>query len=162
MHVAEASSPITVERCDKDGTKRNVQCPPLLPDYLKFMKGIDRGDQLMGYYNVGRRSRKWWKRIFSYLLEVSLLNAYVLQKFSSNEIPEKDFLVFHLALAVELVSNYRRRSLGGRPRSMELAQCLRLDSTKDHLPECVSFKRDCYVCSKVREKKKTYKTAVQA
>ncbi len=82
MHVAEASSPITVERRDKDGIKRNVQCPPLLPDYQKIMKGIDCGDQLMGYYNIGRRSRKWWKRIFSYLLVVSVLNAYVLQKFS--------------------------------------------------------------------------------
>ena len=34
----------------------------------------------MGYYNVGRRSMKWWKRVFAYLLEVSLFNAYVLQK----------------------------------------------------------------------------------
>ncbi len=38
MHVAEASSTITVERRDKDGSKRNVQCPPLLPDYQKFMR----------------------------------------------------------------------------------------------------------------------------
>ena len=41
IHVAQASSPVTVERREKDGTKRNVQCPPLLPDYQKFMRGID-------------------------------------------------------------------------------------------------------------------------
>ncbi len=106
----------------------------------------------MGYYNVGRRSKKWWKCIFSYPLEVSVLNAYVLHKFSTDEIKENDYLAFHLALAI--VDHSDRRSLGGRPHSMELAQCLRLDSTQDHLPECVPFKRDCYVCSKVREKKK--------
>ena len=55
-HVAQASSPVTVQRREKEGTKRNVECPPLLPDYQSFMRGIDRGDQLMGYYNVGRRS----------------------------------------------------------------------------------------------------------
>ena len=46
-------------------------------------ESIDRRDQLMGYYNVGRRSKKWWKRNFAYLLEVSILNAYILKK-SSN------------------------------------------------------------------------------
>ena len=105
-------------------------------------------------YGLGRRSKKWWKRVFAYLLEVSLLNAYVLQKFRSDKIKEQDYLAFRLALAVELVGNSCRRSLGGRPRSMEHSQCLRLNNTQDHLPECVPFKRDCFVCAKVREKKK--------
>ena len=56
IHVAQASSPVTVQRREKDGTRSNVECLPLLPDYQSFMRGIDRGDQLMGYYNVGRRS----------------------------------------------------------------------------------------------------------
>ncbi len=83
-----------------------------------------------------------------------MLNAYVLHKFSTDEIKENHYLAIHLALAIELVDHSDRRSLSGRPHSMELAQCLRLDSTQDHLPECVPLKRDCYVCSKVREKKK--------
>ena len=95
--MAQASSPVTVQRREKDGTRRNVECPPLLPDYQSFMRGIDRGDQLMGYYNVGRRSfmrgidrgdqlmgyynvgrrsKKWWKRVFAYLLEVSVECVY--------------------------------------------------------------------------------------
>ena len=140
--MAQASSPVTVQRREKEGTRRNVECPPLLPDYQSFMRGIDRGDQLMGYYNVGRRSfmrgidrgdqlmgyynvgrrsfmrgidrgdqlmgyynvgrrsfmrgidrgdqlmgyynvsrsKKWWKRVFAYLLEVFVLNVYILQK----------------------------------------------------------------------------------
>ena len=66
-------------------------------DYQKFMRGIDRGDQMMGYYNVGRLSRKWWKRVFSYLIEVCLLNAYVLHKLSDEV--QADFLQFRLDLA---------------------------------------------------------------
>ena len=38
------------------------------------MRGVDRSDQL---YNVGRRSKKRWKRVF-HILECAVLNAYVL------------------------------------------------------------------------------------
>ena len=37
-HVAQASSPVTVQSRAKDGTKGNVECPPLLPDYQSFMR----------------------------------------------------------------------------------------------------------------------------
>ena len=108
IHVARASSPVTVQRREKDGSLRNVECPPLLPAY---MRGIDRGDQLMGYHNVGRRSKKWWKCVFAYLLEVSILNTYVLQNFKMGE-TEKDFLSFRLALVTQLVGTYRRSHSG--------------------------------------------------
>ena len=80
------------------------------------MRGIERGDQLLGYYNVGRRSKKWWKRVFAYLLEVSVLNVYILQKSSNTGEKEQDYLNFRLDLAVELVST-SRRSQGRRPRT---------------------------------------------
>ena len=87
-----------------------------LPDYQSFMRGIERGDQLLGYYNVGRRSKKWWKRVFAYLLEVSVLNVYILQKSSNTGEKEHDYLNFRLDLAVELVGT-SRRSQGRRPRT---------------------------------------------
>ena len=46
-----------------------------------------------------------------------------------------------------------RRSQGGRPRSFEHTQLLRLDNSQSHFPECVTFKWDCFVCSNVRGKK---------
>ncbi len=49
-----------------------VTCPPCLPDYQTYMRGVDRGDQLMGYYRIGR-SRKWWKRGYWYILDVVAL-----------------------------------------------------------------------------------------
>ena len=104
IHMAKCSLPITAKRREKDGTQKDVECPPCLPDYQKFMRGIDRGDQMMGYYNVGRRSRKWWKRVFSYLIEVCLLNAYVLHKFFDEV--QADFLQFRLDLAAQLIVLY--------------------------------------------------------
>ena len=46
---------------DGQVTREAVTCPPLLPDYQTLMRGVDRGDQLIGYHNIGRRLKKWWK-----------------------------------------------------------------------------------------------------
>ena len=104
----------------------------------------------MGYYNVGR-SKKLWKRVFAYHLEVSILNAYIFQKTSNMCGKEQDYLNFRQGLAVELVGT-SRRSQGGRPRAFEHSQLLRLDNSQSHLPECVTLKRDCIVCSDVGRK----------
>ena len=48
----------TIPRHAQDGSIVDVPCPPLLPDYQKYMKGVDSGDQLIGCYNMGRRSKK--------------------------------------------------------------------------------------------------------
>ena len=62
IHPAESpdgTDPPTVNKRRKiDGIQEDVSCSTILPDYLAYMRGVDRG----GYYNVGRRSRK--KRYF--------------------------------------------------------------------------------------------------
>ena len=67
MHIAESKGD-TVKRKNPDGTTTNVACPPLLPDYQQYMHGVDRGDQLIDYYNIGRRSKKWLEKGFLILL----------------------------------------------------------------------------------------------
>ena len=110
--MAQASSPLTVQRREKDGTRRNVSCPPLLPDYQSFMRGIDRGDQLMGYYNVGRRSRKWWNRVFFIPFRSLCFECVNFSKSSNTGGKEQDYLNFCQGLAVELVDT-SKRSQGG-------------------------------------------------
>jgi len=78
MHKAECDEAITIRRKNPDGSQPNVECPLLLPDYQQYMRGVDRGDQLIGYYNIGRRSVKWLKQCFAHLVECTLLNAYIL------------------------------------------------------------------------------------
>lgn len=51
----------------------DIQCSTTVTDYNSNMGGVDLADQLRSYYNVPRRSRKWWYRmsaeIFVKLLE---------------------------------------------------------------------------------------------
>ena len=120
FHPAESAG--TVKRRKLDGSQENVSCPPLLVDYQQYMRGVDRGDQLSGYYNIGRKSKKWWKRVFSYLVECCILNSYVLDSHvhtASHQIKgtgKRDYLAFRLELARQLVGSYCSRQQHGRPR----------------------------------------------
>ena len=79
MHVAESSSAHpTVKQRRRDGAQVEVACPSVLPDYQAYMRGVDRGDQLQTYYNIGRHSTKWWERVFFYIVECAILNSYIL------------------------------------------------------------------------------------
>ena len=53
-HVATKSSDtVTTFRHGPSGEKLEIPCPPLLDDYVKYMRGVDRGDQLITLYNGG-------------------------------------------------------------------------------------------------------------
>jgi len=111
-----ATQDVTVKRRTKDGTQEEVNCPPCLPDYQAYMHGVDRGDRLMSYYNVGRRSTKWWKRIFAYLIEVACLNAYVLRTHGQTGQRKKpSYLNFWLELLHGFIGGYHGRSCHGHP-----------------------------------------------
>ena len=72
------------------------------------------------YYNVGRRS-KWWKRVFSYVVEVAAYNAFVTTEFahkkSTGQTP-RDYLAFRMSLGEELIGSFSSRQRAGRPRSL--------------------------------------------
>ena len=74
-NLPPGKSPPTVKRKLADGSQQEVVCPSLLPDYQAYMRGVDV-EMYIAYYNVGRRSIKWWKKIFSYIIECATLNIF--------------------------------------------------------------------------------------
>ena len=114
-HCAVADASVT--RTSRDGSQQEISCPPCLPDYQEFMRGVDLSDQRMSYYYVGRRSKKWWKRVLSYLLEACSQNAYVLKIYGQADrtIKNPSFLDFRLELAAQLIGSFCGRSRVGRP-----------------------------------------------
>ena len=102
-----------VLRKQQDGTRISVPCPRAIISYNEFMGGVDRGDQLRGYYGCRMKSRKFYKYIFYFLLDVTITNAFILYNYTScpkyNTI--KDFRV---QLAKELIGDYCSRKRAGR------------------------------------------------
>ena len=50
----------TVQRKQKDGSKKDVPSPLVVALYNKHMNGVDQSDQTRTLYSTARRSRKWW------------------------------------------------------------------------------------------------------
>ncbi|XP_035206016.1 piggyBac transposable element-derived protein 4-like [Stegodyphus dumicola] len=58
-----------------------IEKPKIALDYNNTMGGVDRMDQQIGYYDVTQsRQRKYYKKIFCYLLDITIFNAFQLWK----------------------------------------------------------------------------------
>jgi hypothetical protein len=47
------------------------------------MGGVDISDQYISSYNFIRKSKKWWRKMFFWLLEVAVVNSFILYNFSA-------------------------------------------------------------------------------
>ena len=61
MWTGYCSNKTTVQRVEKTGSKITVQCPAGIASYNTNMGGVDRGDQLRGYYRRHTKSRKFYR-----------------------------------------------------------------------------------------------------
>ena len=115
--VATNSDPTkqeTVLRKNKDGTSRVVSCPEATQLCNMFMGGVDLSDQLRGYYHLRLKSRKFYKYIVWFLIDLTITNAYILCKhFTHLKITSTK--AFRVGLAKELIGSYCSRKRVGRP-----------------------------------------------
>lgn len=58
----------------------DLERPSAVENYNKCMGGTDRMDQNIGYYRIGVRKNKWWWSIFTWLIDVPVQNAWLLQR----------------------------------------------------------------------------------
>ncbi|XP_056441941.1 piggyBac transposable element-derived protein 4-like [Gadus chalcogrammus] len=103
----------------KDGANRvPVVVPACLADYQKYMKGVDLLDQMVGYYGFQHRSKKWWRRVFFFLLSVSCHNAYIAARSvggTAFRTRYKGFKNWMEDLAEQLISPLRTRAVPVTP-----------------------------------------------
>ena len=60
------------------GGREEVRKPVMVEEYNKFIGGVDKSDQLLLYYGFSHRTVKWWRRAFFHLLDLAIVNAYIL------------------------------------------------------------------------------------
>lgn len=105
------------QRKQIDGQKKTFICPLAINEYTKRMGGVDRFDQLKGFCHTGRRSRKWWMRIFYFTLDVALVNSFILYSTNTRVHNPKKMLEFRKELARQLVNNFtsKKRPVSALP-----------------------------------------------
>jgi hypothetical protein len=61
-------------------TQIGVDCPFLIKEYNRHMGGVDLLDSHIGRYKIKIKSRKWYMRIFYHLLDMTVVNSWILYK----------------------------------------------------------------------------------
>jgi hypothetical protein len=75
--VVEGEERPTVPR--RNGAIREaIPTSPVHLEYTTYMRGVDVADQLRSNYSCQVRTHKWWHRIFYFLLDMSVVNMYLM------------------------------------------------------------------------------------
>jgi hypothetical protein len=72
MHVPPAEGNF------KEGGK--AMKPLIVEDCTTRMCYIDLSDRMANSYGIGKKTRKWMKKLFFHLLDLTILNSYILYK----------------------------------------------------------------------------------
>lgn len=71
----------TKKRFDKKLKKQiEVDCPHIIKEYNRHMGGVDLLDSHIGRYKIKIKSRKWYIRLFYHLLDMTVVNSWILYK----------------------------------------------------------------------------------
>ena len=99
-------------------------------------------------YGTNRKSMKWWHIIFFGLVDMSIINAYVVYK-DHTKLP---LLEFRRELAQGLLTYAKNRTFRGTPKRRKIEYSIptsvRFSNTGVHWPDFIGKKRRCEVCSK--------------
>lgn len=126
---------------------RQYPKPRAIQEYTEHFNAVDKNDQMRSYYGSSTKAFKWWKYIYWFLVDVSMINAYVLYTEAPGGPRTKllSHLEFHIKVAKALIGNFssrKRRSVMMKeppPAKKEHHEATKIGSLRG--------KRNCYVCS---------------
>ena len=72
-----SAQPVTVNT-----RRETVRKPAVVNAYNQSMNGVDVSDQLTVFYSFVRKTRKWWRKLFFYFMEVTIVNSFLLYRAS--------------------------------------------------------------------------------
>ena len=110
-----------------------VQMPHAIAEYNKFMRGVDLCDMFLEVYKIDFKSKKWYMRIFFYVLNLATVNDWLLYRRTLNKKSKQHMLLcdFKLDIATRLLSSNKYAPKRGRP------------SQQDNPPKTPKKKRSC-------------------
>ncbi|CAB4039704.1 Hypothetical predicted protein [Paramuricea clavata] len=67
--------------------KVNVSQPYAFHRYNQYMNAVDRSDQMLACHNVSRKCYQWWKTLFFHLIDMAIVNSFLLFQSHRNSDP---------------------------------------------------------------------------
>jgi len=142
------------------GGTEEVQKPKMVDEYNQYMGGVDKSDQLLSYYGFPHRTIKWWRRAFYHLLDLAVVQAYILYRQSPQSGRHLRHQQFRVELAKELLHSAGEEVIQtANPQSQPPVNRLterHFPARTDITPDGKFLQPDCAVCS--RKKGRARKT----
>ena len=133
----------------------NVQQPQVFQMYNQYMNAVDRSDQILATHNVQRKCMRWWKTLFFHLIDIAVVNSFILFKEQQRKFPDNEALRrpgnYSLAsYREELVRNICDLAKTDNPPTNQSVRDSNLGKFDVvHCPIYLGVKKQCVVC--VRE-----------
>ena len=91
--TADGVSPIGQVKRYSQTQKTNIQIqrPYVIGKYNASMGGTDLMDENISRYRIGLRGKKWWWCLFTWLIDASIQNAWLLHKKAGNKLTQLEF-----------------------------------------------------------------------
>ena len=114
------------------------------------MGGVDKHDMLRQLYGTDRKNVKWWHRLFFGLLDVAIVNSFIV---FSEHIQENSMTLYRYYRKVGrglLTFSERTTPRPQKQRRLNYStpESVRFANIGAHWPEFTSSKYHCEVCSK--------------
>ncbi|KAG0411154.1 hypothetical protein HPB47_011720 [Ixodes persulcatus] len=138
-----------VTRTQARGQTVTLQKPVVICDYTENMGAADRADHYCASYAFSRKSLKWWRKLFSWMLEVFIVNSYLLMKMQldAKGLKGQKHLQYCRKLIEQLVGDLRMQPKKRGPASQ--SDCEEQLDGRQHFIYKLSERssKDCAVCS---------------
>ena len=153
--ISNPNSMTNVKRTAKDGSRLIIPCPESIKLYNAYMGGVDLFDFRRKTYSCSRKSKKWWLRLFYFLVDMATTNAYIIYKEQRNvKLTQKDFI---LQVADRLISSHSSHK---RAAVLSIPSCTKL--LERHFPDRQESTKNCKCVKDTNEQYIVATNAVQA
>src|SRR3954468_10752836 len=71
--------------------RRYIEIPHMVNDYNHYIGGVDTADQLRSYNSTQLRARRNWMPLFFWLLDIALVNSFIIAKLKNQAISQVKF-----------------------------------------------------------------------
>lgn len=150
---------VYVKRTQKDGSKQEVLCPKAIASYTLTIGGVDHFNHFRSSYPIDRKSRKFWMRLFIFMFDSAIINAYITYN-CTHVVTNSSHRDFRLKLARQLVDNFTNKK--NRPAvfknkkggNLRVPDEIRLLNVGVHWPEEMDTYKRCRFCSTKKQQKR--------
>jgi hypothetical protein len=104
---------VPISRRSQNGQRITIDCPKAVKDYNQFLHEVDRFSQRISCYNLDRKSKRNWLRMFIYFLNASIFNSFICYNQLAQD--KLTYLKYMVSLVKSLCSGSERISRGRPP-----------------------------------------------